>query len=391
LEDYTNKYKGEQVEVALFGGEYQEGTLTAYCSIEDVPHVELNGHILIPLQNVASLHCSSRCDAPEPDWPPRGFTEEDGGEASAPLPAPRGAVALNLLKAWLFVAFLAALLAAWAGSIGGTTTALLFAFCSLLAATGVYRYGDRALLGMLEARPFALAEDPLLRSAADTSAARLGVRPPQLYLIPDGVPPALRGRAGAGELDARRVLGRRSGPAPEELEAAIAHELALVRRRDVLVRPSSCSSHRRSSRRAGSAAGSRASCCTSWRRSRLRSCTSSCRRSGSCARTSWLPARAARRHDLADALMRLDRASELVDFAASPATEPLYPVDPFESEGIARMFKTHPAARGRVRRLRELGAVDEREARVSRRARRVAARTARSRGCGRPGGAGARA
>ena len=80
VEDYTNKYKGEQVEVALFGGEYQEGMLTAYCSIEDVPHVELNGHILIPLQNVASLHCSSRCDAPEPDWPPRGLTEGDVGD-----------------------------------------------------------------------------------------------------------------------------------------------------------------------------------------------------------------------------------------------------------------------------------------------------------------------
>ena len=62
---------------SLFGGEYQEGTLTAYCSIEDVPHVELNGHILVPLQNVASLHCSSRCDAPEPDWPPRGLEELD--------------------------------------------------------------------------------------------------------------------------------------------------------------------------------------------------------------------------------------------------------------------------------------------------------------------------
>lgn len=60
-------------------------------------------------------------------------------------------------------------------------------------------------------------------------------------------------------------------------------------------------------------------------------------------------------HDLADALMRLDRASELVEFAASPATEPLYSVDPFESEGIARMFKTHPPLADRVRRLRELG------------------------------------
>jgi hypothetical protein len=78
VEDYTNKYKGEQVEVALFGGEYQEGVLTAYCYVEEVAHIELNGHILVPLQNIASLHCSSRCDAPDDDWPPRGLEQEDG-------------------------------------------------------------------------------------------------------------------------------------------------------------------------------------------------------------------------------------------------------------------------------------------------------------------------
>ena len=104
------------------------------------------------------------------------------------MPAPRGAVALNLVKAWLFVAFLAGLLGGLGWLIGGATTALLFVFCSLLASTGVYRYGDRALLGMLGARPYALAEDPFLRSAADTAAAKLGVRPPQLYLIPDRLP-----------------------------------------------------------------------------------------------------------------------------------------------------------------------------------------------------------
>jgi hypothetical protein len=77
VEDYTQKYKGEQVELALFGGEYQDGVLTAYCLVDEVPHVELNGHILIPLQNVASLHCSSRCDAPdERHWPPAGLAEE---------------------------------------------------------------------------------------------------------------------------------------------------------------------------------------------------------------------------------------------------------------------------------------------------------------------------
>jgi hypothetical protein len=82
VEDYTSKYKGEQIEVALFGGDYQDGVLTAYCAIDEIPHIELNGHILIPLQNVASLHCTSRCDAPEPDWPPRGLTEDERDEES---------------------------------------------------------------------------------------------------------------------------------------------------------------------------------------------------------------------------------------------------------------------------------------------------------------------
>jgi len=81
VEDYTSKYKGEQVEVALFGGEYQEGVLTAYCYVDEVAHIELNGHILVPLQNIASLHCSSRCDAPQnEDWPPRGLLDDDGQE-----------------------------------------------------------------------------------------------------------------------------------------------------------------------------------------------------------------------------------------------------------------------------------------------------------------------
>jgi hypothetical protein len=45
--------------------------------VEDVVHIELNGHILVPIQNVASIHCTSRCDAPErDDWPPRGLADE---------------------------------------------------------------------------------------------------------------------------------------------------------------------------------------------------------------------------------------------------------------------------------------------------------------------------
>ena len=266
------------------------------------------------------------------------------------------AVALNLLKAFALVALLAGVFGGLGWLIGGTTTALLFAFCSLLAATGVYRYGDRALLGMLGARPFALAEDPTLRSAADTVAAKLGVRPPGLYLIDDPFPRLFSVGRGPTSSTVAISTGALVALRREELEAALAHELAHVRRRDVLVQTFVVlfATTMVELTRVGG-----------WFSRALLYVFAPI--GAAFVHVLLSPTRELRAdvlavsatggaHDLADALLRLDRAAELVEFAASPATEPLYPVDPFESEGIARMFKTHPPLEPRVRRLRELGA-----------------------------------
>jgi heat shock protein HtpX len=59
-------------------------------------------------------------------------------------------------------------------------------------------------------------------------------------------------------------------------------------------------------------------------------------------------------HPMAEALIRLDQTSELVSFRGSPATEPLYTINPFLEEGLAALFVTHPPIGDRVRRLREL-------------------------------------
>jgi heat shock protein HtpX len=59
-------------------------------------------------------------------------------------------------------------------------------------------------------------------------------------------------------------------------------------------------------------------------------------------------------HGLADGLLRLESAGSFVEFRASPATEPLYTVNPFAEEGLAAMFVTHPPLGERVRRLRGL-------------------------------------
>ena len=301
---------------------------------------------------------------------------------------PRGAVALNLVKAWLLVALLA-------GAVRRPRLAhrrdARRRCCSRSArssprpactATATARSSGCSARGRSRSRRI-----PFLRSAADTIAAKLGVRPPQLYLIDDGFPRLFVGRPRPVELDARRLDRRAPVAAPRGArggDRARARARPAARRARADVRRALRGDARRD--RAGSAAGSRASCSTSSRRSAPRSSTSCSRRSASCTRTRSRRARPGAAHDLADALMRLDRAAELVDFAASPATEPLYPIDPFEREGVARMFKTHPPLDGRVRRLRELGAGSNgRVPSVSLEARRVAARTSPSRGCARPG------
>ena len=79
----------------------------------------------------------------------------------------RRAAALNIAKAWLLLAILAALLGSLGWLLGGARTASVFVFCALLAGLAIYAYADRALMGMLGARPYALAEDPLLASTVE--------------------------------------------------------------------------------------------------------------------------------------------------------------------------------------------------------------------------------
>jgi heat shock protein HtpX len=221
----------------------------------------------------------------------------------------------------------------------------------VLAALAVYAYADRALLGMLGAREYALAEDPILRSTVDALSAKIGVVPPKLYLIPDPYPRALaagRGPAGSSLALSTGVLGALT---PSELEAVIAHELAHVRRRDVLTQTSAVMLavvlvdlsriggwfERALLAVLGPVAAAFVHLLLSPRREfaadRL---AASVLGSGDA---------------LADALLKLDRASDLVTFQASPATEPLYTVNPFAQEGLAAIFSTHPPLQERLRRL----------------------------------------
>ncbi len=270
----------------------------------------------------------------------------------------RRRITANFLKASLMVGVLVALAGGVGWLIGRERSAALFVFCGLGAAIAVYWLGERALLGMLGARPFAFAEDPLLRSTTDTVAALLGIPPPKLCLIDDGFPRAFvvgRGPGGATLVVSTGLLrvARR-----EELQAVVAHELAHVRSLDVLTQTFAvlfATTLVEMSRLGGFFArallfglGPIAAAFTHALLSPRREYAADRDAAAVCDP-----------HDVADALLRLDRAAELVSFVAPVATEPLYTVDPFEPDRLARMFRTHPPLAERVRRLRALGVADD--------------------------------
>ena len=268
----------------------------------------------------------------------------------------RGAAARNIAKAWTLVALLAGAFAGVGWLLADSRGAILFAACSLLAASGAYAVGDRALLGMLRARPFALAEDPLLRSTVDRIAAQLDIQPPKLHLIDDTFPRAFS--VGRGPRNATVVVsaGLLTALPPPEIAAVLAHELAHIRARDVLTQSSAVllsTTLLELARIGGFLSGALLSVFAPIASAFTHALLSPKRELAADAAA----ARLVDPHDLADALIRLDRAAELVEFSAAPTTEPLYTVSPFDhTERVARMFQTHPPLGDRVARLR--GAAD---------------------------------
>jgi heat shock protein HtpX len=266
----------------------------------------------------------------------------------------RLAAARNLIKAWGFVLALCAGLGliGWAG--GGYPLLSSVVFCTLLATSAAYWYADRLVMGMMGARELALAEAPLVHSTLGRLAARANVVKPKLYVIPDGHPRAFaagRGPRGSAIAVSRGLLG--AAP-PAELEGVLAHELAHVRARDILTQEGVvvfASTLIEATRIGGLfqrlllfVLGPIAATPVHLLLSPKREFAADRFAAELCESP----------HGLADALLRLELAGELIEFRANPATEPLYTVNPFEPTGLAAMFATHPPTEERVKRLREL-------------------------------------
>jgi heat shock protein HtpX len=262
--------------------------------------------------------------------------------------------AVNLGKTWALLIGASALLGGLGWLLGGYRLFSIFVFCGLLAGIALYWYADRVVLGMVGARELVETEAAALFTVAERMAARATMPRPRLYLIRDGHPRALSaGRGGKGHALVV-TTGLLGATQPAELEGIVAHEIAHAVQRDVLVQTvagvigatlleiSSAGGWFR--RGLLFVFGPFASAIEHALLSPRREFSADARAAALCETP----------HGLADALLRLEQASELVAFAGNPALEPLYVVNPFEEQGLAALFSTHPATAERVRRLRAL-------------------------------------
>lgn len=260
----------------------------------------------------------------------------------------------NIFKLWALLLVVCALLGGIGWLLDGYRLFSVFVFSGLLLGVGVYWYADRAVLGLIGARDLPEGEAPGLHSTVARLAAVAGVTKPRLSLMPDGLPRACAAGRGPHTSAIAVSTGLLQALPPAELEGVLAHELAHIRHRDVLLQSVAAVIAAvliESSRLGGwfrrtllFVLGPVASAFVHLLLSSNREFDADRRAALICGSP----------HGIAAALIRLDQATELVAFRGSPAAELLYTINPFEEEGLAGLFATHPPIQERVRRLRAL-------------------------------------
>ena len=261
----------------------------------------------------------------------------------------------NILKAWTCLVVFALLLGALGWQLGGYRLGILFIASAVLLAAAVYWYADRIVMGMVGARELLAGESPSLHTTVDRLALRAGVVRPKLYVLPDSYPRALSAGRGAGGGSGIAIsVGLMGVASPAELEGIVAHEVAHIRHRDVLLQTvvvilAMCLVEL--SRIGGALQRALLFVLAPVAASFVHLMLSP-RREFAADRTA--AELCASPHGLADALLRLEQAMELVPFEAAPATEPLYTMNPFAEKGLGALFDSHPPLGERVKRLREL-------------------------------------
>jgi len=141
----------------------------------------------------------------------------------------------NTLKTTFLLAVLTILFVLVGKAIGGQSGMVIAFGLAIVMNVGSYWFSDKIVLRMYRAREVTEAEAPQLHGTVRRLATAAGVPMPKVCIIPEESPNAFA----TGRNPAHAVVAVTEGIvrilSPEELEGVLAHEMAHVKNRDILI------------------------------------------------------------------------------------------------------------------------------------------------------------
>jgi heat shock protein HtpX len=280
----------------------------------------------------------------------------------------------NTLKTFILLAGLTALLLAIGQALGGRSGLMIaLVFAGIMNFVG-YWFSDKIALKMSGAQPVSETEAPDLYRMVRELCLRAGLPMPRLYVIPNSTPNAFA----TGRNPEHSAVAVTSGIVKmlsrDELEGVVAHELAHIKNRDILISSVAAMIAGTISHLAHMAqwamifggmqrdsddddhgggllgglammiVGPIAAMLIQMAISRSREYHADATGAKICGRPL----------SLANALSKLEQSNRRFPMDVNPAQAQMYIVNPLTAGGLAHLFSTHPPMAERVKRLQEL-------------------------------------
>ena len=135
----------------------------------------------------------------------------------------------------MLLALLSALIIVLGGFLGGRMGIVIAFGLALLMNVGSYWYSDRIVLRMYNARELAESEAPMIYAMVRDLAAQARVPMPRICVVPEQAPNAFA----TGRDPDHSVIAVTEGIvrllSPNELKGVLAHEMAHIANRDILI------------------------------------------------------------------------------------------------------------------------------------------------------------
>lgn len=277
---------------------------------------------------------------------------------------------MNTLKTTFLMALLTVLMVTLGGMIGGKGGMTM----ALIMAAGMnffsYWFSDKMVLSMYGAQEIGEADDPRFYRLVQRLAERAGLPMPKVYLIDSDTPNAFATGRNPQHAAVAATTGILRILTEDELAGVMAHELAHVKNRDILISTIAATfagaitylAHmaqwaamfggRSEEDEGGGIIGSIlmailapiAAMLVQMAISRSREYGADAGGASICGNPLYL----------ANALQKLELANHQVPMQANAATAHMFIVNPLTAGGIASLFSTHPPMPERIARLQEM-------------------------------------